>query len=396
MNRVLIIIVGLATVALLGFAVFVFTSGGPGPAVAPTTESAQPAAALAAPETPPTATTTATQGPPAATTTAAAPTATTPEAAERFDAWAKPLREAGLTLTARAIATQGDTLAVSDLTISGPDEVPGWRWTVQNAAVFDREPFHLQAAGTTMVTLTTGADSELSWSGRVDAFGIAVQRDPRDVLSQSVIFRVNGLSLAGPDGSAPLTLSDGQLRLFISGRTGLLPVGTRFTLRLTDMTVPAMANTTLGSKIKSFTAEFGLNQKLDGYGYREAIGLFDPRTNGIRLGTIALDWGALRFIGNGELRLPRTGVLDGTFDVRLTDLPTLLDAIAAAGETDMKALAETYAAALLEMGSDPEAGTVPFTLTVKEGAITLEGASRGLDDIPLGRAPTIVTGAGAP
>jgi hypothetical protein len=388
-------------VGLLGFGVFVFTTEGPRPALETLSEpdgqprpgagNQQQASQSGQPSQPGQPN----QQPPdqAANLPANLPIAatTTPEAAARFDAWARPLRAAGLTVTAKSIVPQGETLGIAELAVEGPDQLPRWRWTVQNASVFDKEASHLQAAGDTTITLTTAPDARVVWSGRVDAFGIALQKDPRDVLSRSVIFRVNGLSLAGAGDAAPLTLSDGQLRLFIGGGTGLLPQGAKATLRLMDMDMPAAAGAAVGTRVKSFTTEFGLNQKLVGLSFPEVLGLFESGANGIRLGTVALDWGTLHFIGDGELEVGRTGVLEGRLNVKVTDILPFLDAISATGGADTKVLAETYAAALLEMRADPPA-PLPFTIAIKDGTIVLEGASRGLADITLGAAPAIITG----
>jgi hypothetical protein len=392
-NRVFAIVVAVAVVALLGFGVFVFVTGGQRPALSslsvpeqpgePATPG-QPTSQPSQPEQP----AHPSQPQPAPPASPAVPATTTPEAAARFDAWAKPLRDAGLTLSARSIDDRGDTLSVAGLTVTGPDQLPRWRWTVENASVYDREPFHLQTAGETTITVTTGPNTELSWSGRVDAFGVALQRDSRDVLSRSIIFRANGLSLSGAGDAAPLTLSDGQLRLLLGGGTGLLPPGTKFTLRLTDLALPAMAGSALGSKLKSFTTEFALGQKLTGYSLPDVLGLFE--SGGIRLGTVALDWGTLHFIGGGDIRLGRTGVLDGRLDVKVTDAAPFLDALGAAGGVDAKVLADTYAAVLLEMGADPSSAALPFAIVIKAGAVALEGASRGLGDISLGVAPSII------
>ena len=371
---------GIAVVALLGFGVFVLTNGGPRPALAPLSQADQPGAPEGESE-------------PVPPANQATPSATTPAATARFDAWAQPLRSAGLTLTADSITERGETLSVAGLTVAGPDQLPGWRWTVQNASLYDQEPFHLQAAGETTLTLKSGPDVEISWSGRVDAFGIALQRDVRDVLSRSVIFRVNGLSLQGPGDSSPLTLADGQLRILLVGGTGLLPQGTKFTLRLTDMAVPAAVDSALGSKVKSFTTEFALPDKLMGYSLPEMLGLFGSGANGaIGLRTVALDWGTLHFIGEGDVGVSRTGVLNGRLDVKITDIVPFFDAVAAAGAADADALADAYAAVLLEMGSNPTATALPFTIAINAGAVALEGASRGLADIVLGLMPPIIIG----
>ena len=398
MNRIFAVLVIVAVLALVGFGVLVFTSGGP---PAPTLPGAQPRVAsqpaTPQPEAEPTVTTTSQgQAQPVAPATSSPPTAEemqpeTPEAADRFNVWAKTLRDDGLTVTAGRVAASGETISVAGLTIAGPDESPGWRWTAERASLYDRELFHLQTAGETEFVLTSGPGQETKWSGTADAIGIAITRDARDALGRSMIVRVNGLSISGANDSAPITLNDGQLRILLKGGTGLLTQGTDIVLRLSDLGLPAAAGSPLGSKLKSLSTEFAVDRAITSYSLQQVIDFFSRSGGaGVNLGTIALDWGPLDFIGTGTFGLGGSGAPRGRFDVKVADPLTLLDAVAAAGAVPAH-LADTYAALLLEMGRNVEEGGVPMTVVFESGGLTIEGP-QGQISVPL----TAATPASAP
>lgn len=355
MNRLFALLLVAAFVALAGFAVVVFTAGGP-PAPGPETDAP------------------------------AAPVAIEPAAAQRFDVWAQPLRDGGLTVTADGLAEAGDTVNVANLTIAGPDEIPGWRWTAERAALYDKELFHLQAAGATAFTLTTGPGAESVWSGRADAIGIAMTRDPRDALGRTIIVRLNGLALAsGGVDAAPVTLADGQLRILRKGGTGLLTPGTDIALRLTDLAVPQAAGTAYGSKLKSFTAQVLVDRPVTRYSLRDAFDYLARRDQTlVNFGAIALDWGTFHAIGKGAFGLSLAGAPRGRFEVALTDPLSFLDALAATGAAAPAALADTYAALLLALGVAGGDAALPLVIALKAGAFVLEAPG---GDIVLGPGP---------
>ena len=371
MNRIFAVLVGVALIALVAFGVLVFTSGGP-PSPSLTETAAQQEPAPAAPSSP---------TPSAEATTAAdAPQSipemrpTSPEAAQRFDAWAKPLRDRGLTVTAGKVAAAGETVSVTGLTIAGPPETPGWRWTSERASLYDRGLFHLQTAGKTEFVLIKAPGQETVWSGSADAVGIALKRDPRDVLARSIVVRINGLAIATAGDTVPLTLADGQLRILLKGGTGLLTPGTDMVLSLMDLNLPFAAGSALGAKLKSFTTEFAVERPITAYSLQQVLDFF-AQSGGmnVNLGSIATDWGALHFTGNGVFGLSPAVAPRGRFEVEVNDPVALLDSIvAAAGEGAAGGLADQYAALLLEMGRHPDEG-VPMVVTIGDGAIVLEG-----------------------
>lgn len=377
MNRILAAIVGVAVLALVVLAVIVFTSTPPASVQigVPRLQAETPAPAAT---TPP-----AESATPADSNVAAAPDATpaplpademkpqTPEAKDRFDAWAKPLRDDGLTVTADRVSEAGETISVAGLVIAAEAETPGWRWTAERGVLYDRGLFHFQAGGKTTFAITTGPGQEMAWSGKADGVGIALQRDARDVLSQSLIIRMNGVSLARDGEAEPTTLADMQLRILLKGGTGLLPEGTDVTLRLTDLRVPQMAGTTLGTSIKSFTTEFAIDKAITGYSIQQMIDFFTRGETGVPLDTVALDWGSLHFTGKGSLTVDAAGQPTARLDVNVTEALTLLDAIAAGGGKS-ETLSANYAALLQELGKNPDEAAVPMAVSFKDGSIVLQ------------------------
>jgi len=383
-NRILALIVGVALIALVGFGVFVFMAGGPPPSL--DAMSGEQQATLPAPAAP--AEAPAEQAVPAGQAAEEAVpevpeemAAQTPAAKERFDAWAKPLRDDGLTVTAERVAEAGDTISVAGLMLEETSETPGWRWTAERASLYDKELFHLQAAGQTRFTVTSGEGQETTWSGKADAIGIALNRDPRDALARSVILRVNGLSLAPEGATAPFTLGDGQIRILLKGGTGLLTPGTDVALRFTDLILPPAAGTAFGEKVAAFSAEFPVDKSITRYSLQQVMDFFTRRQAGVDLGAIAADWGVLHFTGKGTFGLSAAGAPQGRFAVTVKDGLSLLDAIAAMGGAASDGLADAYAEGLLRQGQNQDTDGVPMVIAIKDGAIVLEGAG---GDIALG------------
>lgn len=361
MNRILVVILGAAVVALVAFGVIVFTGTPPAP-LEP--DRAQPANAVR-------------NEAPAQTPEAPAPARVeTAAATQRFDAWAKPLRDAGLTVTADRVSEAGETISVSGLVLAEASEHMGWRWTAERASLYDRGLFHLQAAGATSFAVTTGPGWQVSWSGRADAIGMAVQRDVRDVLSRSLVVRINGLSLAEEGASAPLTLGEAQLRILLKGGTGLLPTGADLALRLTDVGLPRAAGSTLGATLKSFTTQLSVDRPITRYSLQQVLDFFTRgNETDVELGTIGVDWGALHFTGKGRFGLSPSGAPRARLEVRVSDALALLDSIAAAGGTASDVLAAEYAARLLELGRQPDQPALPMVISLEDGALVLEGVA---------------------
>jgi hypothetical protein len=371
-NRILALIVGVAVIALVGFGVFVFMASGPRPSLS-AMSGEQQAAAPAAPAGQ-------AEAPAAEDAAEAVPeppeemAAQTPAAKERFDAWAKPLRDDGLTVTAERVAEAGDTVSVAGLVLEETSEVPGWRWTAERASLYDKGLFHLQAAGKTQFIVMSGEGQETTWSGRADAIGIALKRDPRDALARSITVRVNGLSLAPEGATAPFTLGDGQIRILLKGGTGLLTPGTDVALRFTDLTLPPAAGSAFGDKLAAFTAEFPIDKSITRYSLQQVMDFFKRGQAGVKLGAIAADWGVLHFTGKGTFGLSAAGAPQGRFEVSVKDALPLLDAIAAAGNASAEALADAYAGLLLQTGQHPDEDGAPMVIAIKDKAVVLEGA----------------------
>lgn len=55
------------------------------------------------------------------------------------------------------------------------------------------------------------------------------------------------------------------MRTLLKGGTGLLAPGTDLALRLSDLTLPSAAGSTLGSTVKSFTTEFAVDRPITRY-----------------------------------------------------------------------------------------------------------------------------------
>ncbi len=363
MNRILVVILGAAVVVLVAFGVIVFTGPPPAPLQPDRTQPATAARNDARAEAP--------------SAAAGAAGVETAAATQRFDAWAKPLRDAGLTVTADRVLEAGETVSVAGLALAEASEPMGWRWTAERASLYDRGLFHLQAAGATTFAVSTGPGQHVTWSGRADAIGIAVQRDVRDVLSRSLVVRINGLSLAeAGTAAAPLTLGEAQLRILLKGGTGLLPPGTDLALRLTDLSLPSAAGSTLGSTLKSFTTQLSIDRPITRYSLQQVLEFF-TRGNAadVELGTIAVDWGALHFTGKGRFGLGPSGVPRARLEVKVSDALALLDSIGAAGGTAGDVLAAEYAARLLELGRQPDQPALPMVISIEDGAIVLEGVA---------------------
>jgi len=360
-NRILAVILGAAVLALVGFGVMVFTSPPPVMSQPGVGGSLATGRNDAAPEP------------------AAEAAVETPAATQRFEQWARPLRDAGLEVTAERVAEAGETLSATGLTFRDLSDEMGWEWSAERASLYDAELFHLQLAGAMTFAVDTEA-GRTAWSGSAEGFGVAIQKDVRDALGRSLVVRIAGLSVTPEGGTAPFTLGEGQLRILLKPGTGLVPQGSELALRLGDLVLPSVMSPVLDTKIKSLATQFPIDRAITRYSVQQVIDFF-KRGTGLELGTAALDWGLLHFTGKGNISLDRSGEPRGRFDANVADPLTLLDAIEASGGPLDSVIASEYAAGLLELGRQSDATALPMVISLRDGALAIEGVA---GEIPLG------------
>jgi hypothetical protein len=108
---------------------------------------------------------------------------------------------------------------------------------------------------------------------------------------------------------------------------------------------------------------------------------------------LSVEWGTLRMTGAGTLARAESGAWSGRLDVEIFDPLAWLDAIRATQPLDLDAMAETYAAIIEEMGDAADPETLPFSLRINDGAVTLRGEPRGIPDLELGIIAPLLAGA---
>ncbi len=375
MNRLLLIVVAVAVVALVGFAVFVI-AGGPrqSPVVAtnaPVTETPAEAAAPGAP--------------PAAASTEAPGTATSgtvPASAEikaKLDAWQKVMNAAGFTVGTKNLASADGAVAVSDLDLTGL----GWHWWASSARinVASKDNFDITATGDQRLSFTfNGKAVERGLRADGVKIGLHVGNDGSRINS----FEFINLTIEGGGDAPPINLGSGGFRVVAQADDDLVPATSDAELRLNDLVIPAEAGNPLGSKLDSLSATLFFQRPLATADAGKALQPWMGQTEALGVRALSLKWGSLKLSGVGVVGLDEAGRPAGRFEVRIADVLAVLDSINALHRFDRNVLAAMYAKLLLDDAREGNDLGLPFTILVTNGSVTLSGQSHGLDDIALG------------
>lgn len=380
MNRNVLIFGGAAAVLVVAAIAFVVASGGGGNDPTPAAETPAIAAndrpAVAQP-TPP--------GP-------ATPAATDADALARFNAWADPLRAAGLAVAGETATTDGTATVVAGLSIAGPPDAIAWQLVMSSARI---EP---DAEARTTLRPTGEATLDVTVAGvtthrTITTSGMRIDTE-RDATGRATSLVVRARDLTAAGGDAPLTFADGELRLALAAGEELVPARSTATIAVTGLVLPGQAGGPLGTTINALTAEITFDRGFGGWAIATALDAWRLPEPGLTISNVQFVWGALDLAGNGHLTLDAEGRPTGTFEVEVADPLMVLDAFHAVLRFDRDLLADVYAALLEELGRDPAATRLPFTVAIAEGNIILVGADRGIPDVVLGTVGPLFTPAG--
>ncbi|MGV8840805.1 MAG: DUF2125 domain-containing protein [Bauldia sp.] len=375
MNRALVLGGGLVAIAVVA-AIVVIGGGGPAtddtppatttaPAAAPALEAA-PAAAPDVPATPP-------------------DRADAGNAAAEFEAWAAPLRAAGLDVTAAGVAREGDVLIATGLSIADPSPTARWRWVVDSAAVGNDASgrTNLSPRGGQALEVVDPAGGTTTLAASAERLSIAVERAPSGSVT-AVALEATGVAVARADAADPLRIGFLTFRLAAAPEAGagVTPAGAAGTFALADLVSPAASASPLGTRIERIAADFELPEGVAGRAFGDFVAaLATPQ--GVALANLDVAWGVLVATGSGTLRLDGERRLAGTFVLGVTQPLTVLDAVHAARGLDRAVMPDVYAAILAELGERPAA--VPdFAVDMTGGEIILRGAERATGDLVLG------------
>ena len=322
----------------------------------------------------------------------ATPVTTDADALARFNAWADPLRAAGLIITEETATTDGTATIVAGLSITGPADPIAWQLRMSAARIEPGTNGRTTLRPTAEATLDITADGVTTHRTiTTSAMRIDIDRDATG-RATALVIRARELTAAG--GDAPLTLADGELRLALAAGGELIPARSTATVTVTDLVLPGQAGGPLGTTIAALTAEITFERSFAGWAIATALEGWRLPEAGLTIANLQLEWGALDLIGNGFLTLDSEGRPAGEFQVEIADPLMVLDAFHAFRRFDREVFADVYAALLEELGRDPAATRLPFTISIAEGNIILVGADRGIPDIVLGTVGPLVTTAG--
>ncbi len=368
MSRPLLIIIGIVVLVVGAAAVILIGGGG---AQAPVADSRAEAAGAAA-------------GPDIRTEIDGA-------AVARFEAWAEPLRAAGFTIASDRVANEGGALVISGLDVTGPPDSLAWRWSAPSVGVenIDGASIVFRPMGTQTLTFTMAGVAH-AFSFTADTMRIELQKDAGGRASALTV-RLGDLTLQGEDGGAPLTLADGEWRFALAAGEGLVPARSTATLRLSDLVLPGQAGGPLGTTIVSLVADIVIDRSFSSFALGAALTPWLASEAGLTVTNLELEWGALQLAGNGALTLDELGRPAGRFEVEIVEILTVLDAFHVVLRFDRALLANTYAALLEEMGRNPGARSLPFTIVVANGDILLLSEARGIADIVIGKIAPLFT-----
>jgi hypothetical protein len=313
-------------------------------------------------------------------------------AVARFGAWANPLRAAGFRIDVDQASSDGEALILSDLFIAGPPDALAWRWTAPSVRVDSLEDnaVKITPSSTMELTLTMNGDP-VAMPITAETMEINVQRDDESNVGTLTLSFTN-LAIGDAEVSEPISAAEGELQFtFAAGGDATIPSGSTATLQLSHLVLPGQAGGPLGTTINTLNADLVFDQPLSSLALNDALAPWIANDGGLTVNNIELQWGALRFTGSGVLSLDEMGRPTGTLDVEITNILLALDAFNAALRFDRDVLADTYAALLLELGDDPEAETLPFTIAIADGQFVLSGESHGFADIVLGTVSPLFT-----
>lgn len=357
------LVIGVAMVAIVVIAaVFVLGSGG----------SDTPASGGAPVATTTPGTSTATATPPV--TPSIAPAAASPATAA-FEAWAAPLRAAGLEVTAESVTTQGADLAATGLVIAGPSAAEGWRWSAASAVLGGAATGSASIRVTGSQQLALGA-KRLALAGAID---IAIERNTSDAIT-GVAIDANGLSITEGDGPATV-IGALALHLVPGVGEGALAAETTGGFRATDIVLPDAGAPALGTEIDLIAADLRFGTAVASFGFPDIVAALSA-PGGVALTGLEIRWGVADAAGEGTIGLDASRRLSGSLALALPDALTVLDAFNAFDRFDRETMAQLYAAIIDELGPDPTAPR-PFIVDLTDGHVVVRGAPRGVGDLDI-------------
>lgn len=361
-----IVVALIFVVVVVGGAALLLLGGGGGDDSEPTTTTVAtpaPAATPAPEEVVP-----AVEVPPAVAATA--------DGEARFEAWAEPLRAAGLVVENGAVSGALDTLVVDSLSIAGPADDMSWRWASARVRVTEREDGKLLIVPDGLQTLTIGA---VTLAVTADSFEIVVGRTEGVVSEISLAFE--GLSIASGEGEST-TLRSGSIVLAVAAGDDPLPAQSVADVRLTGLRM-ADNGGSFGPTIDRLNFQMAFDRPVAEWSLGEGLRPWMGEEQGVTLSAINLAWGTLELTGEGMLALDGAGRPAGQFEAAVTDPLTVLEAINVVRPFQPADMAAVFAGLLEEIGEAP-GDPVPVTLVVSGGNIVLRGEPWQAPDLTVG------------
>ncbi len=369
MNRLLLVAVTISVLAVIAFAVFVIGSGDR--RESPVVDLGDPVGDVVEP-------------PPGAAADAG-------RATVLFDKWAEQLRAAGSSVEAEGVLTEDGALVIAGLDIAGPPNWLTWRWSASSARVDDADDngFDLTSTGAQTLIFTVNGEA---FHSSVNAEQIRISAQTAvGARGGKLVVAFSGVSIQTENAAPPVSVADGELRMDVTEGEGLVPLGSTAALRLNDLVLPGLAGNPLGTAIDSLSVVLAFRLPVASFALGEALEPWLTQTGGLGVRNLSLEWGTLQLSGDGFIDVDGMGRPAGLLNVRIADSLTMLDSFHAVRRLHRDRLANTYAALLLEDGMRQDDEGLPFTIGIGNGAVTLFGGSRGVDDIVLGTVSPLFT-----
>lgn len=316
------------------------------------------------------------------------------DAIARFEAWAVPLRAAGFTITRGRVSSQNGAIVISGLDIGGPQDSLAWSWSAASVRVEDigNDSVVLTPSGAQALTVIVDGEAMAS-SINAESIRIELQRDDSG-RATALVANFVALAIQGEDDD-PATIANGELRIDLAEGDGVLAAGSTVSLRLSDLVLPGQAGNPLGTEINLVAADLVFDRAVSGLALGRALQPWLTGAGGLAVNSLELEWGTLLLAGNGVLSLDEMGRPASRLEVEIVDILDMLDAFHVVLRFDRDLLADVYAVLLGEMGNNPDAESLPFTIAIENGQIVLVGESRGIGDIVLGTVTPLFTPATA-
>ncbi len=301
------------------------------------------------------------------------------------------LTGSGYTLTIGETEVDDGRTRLTDVQLAGPAGPLAWQISAPTVLVERGEGGRvaLDFASPVAFRYTVGSEARTA-TLTAPRLRVDLMTEETGAIRQAT-FSATDLAVTRHGGGDPLLAKSARLHLVRPAGVAVVPAGATVQVDLDDVTVPEQRDGPFGPLIDRIALTLTVDRALATLALGTELPAWQAAADGtLTVSSAEVDWGTLALKADGKLDIDPQYRPAGEFNIAITGVMAMLDAVHAVRRFDSGIRANAYAT-LLQEAATPPATPPHYVIRIADGNVTLVRPVGGLPAFRLGGVSPIAT-----